>query len=393
MPTYNAQQIEQPQDTAKQHDGLLHLSRSLNNVHPDKFIGGGNGILGAGMPGSGKTTLLARLLEQFGFCGFPFSAFDLEGDLASLIGFVPRGVLATKTNCPTVAEMYEEGLQVVFDLASWGKDMDGIATLLTTMVNGLIDHAHALPRNLRVPFLVALDEAAYWLPQTIRGRTYLEPEQFKEIFTAFHDLTLRGRKMGMVPLLFTQRFADVHKDVLTTMGTHILMKQTIDTELKRYLEYINTAAFGEDDLTDKQIKARIAAFKPGQAVIKLPSGKQGVVQFFNRESEHISHAPKTVAALNAYRNVRFDPSRRYGAFLAHEEMSMQASNTPAPVELSPSTKATKNAALSRKTSVVETRIRALLRENPGASPTQIAPAAHCSYSKAKQWIEKIKKEG
>jgi hypothetical protein len=285
-------------------------------------------------------------------------------------------------NCPTAKDLYQDGLQVIFDLATWGKDAGKSASLLTTMVSDLLDYAKALPPHVRVPFLVGLDEAAYWLPQSIRGKSYLSESRFKELFAVFHHLTLRGRKLGLIPLLFTQRFASVHKDVLTTTGTFILMKQTVDTDLKRCMEYINAAAFGKGELTEKQIKVRIAAFKPGQAIIRLPNGKQGIVQFYNRASEHSSHAPKAEAALSTYRTVAFDPDKSYGAFRAEGEGEVQehpqtAVHPPAP---------------GSHDSPFEAPIRALLAENPEATSRMVAAQAHCSRSAAKKWMRRIQQD-
>lgn len=300
-----------------QHDGLLHMAKNVN-THPDVLIGDGNSIGIFGIPGSGKTTVMARLLEQFGYCGVPFSAFDLEGDLRSIVPLLPRGVLATADNCPSAQDMYKGGLQVIFDLDTFGEDRNHAARFISKTVSSLLALMKGLPQGKRVPFLVGLDEAAYWLPQIRKGKDYLESFQFEALFNVFHTLAIRGRKMGLVPLLCAQRIANLHKDVLSP-GTYILMRQTTDTDLKRYMEYISASAFGDDTTTEKEMRARIAAFKRGQAVIKLPNGKQGLVQFYNRESEHTSHAPKTSTAQSLYRDVPFNPNRRYGAATFEEE--------------------------------------------------------------------------
>ncbi len=300
-----------------QHDGLLHLAKNLN-IHPDVLIGEGTEIAAFGVPGSGKTTLMALLLEQFGECSVPFSVFDLEGDLKSLVPLLPRGVLGTADNCPTVHDMYKGGLQVIFDLDTFGEDRNCAARFISQTVSDLLALTKSLPQGRRVPFLIGLDEAAYWLPQIRTGKDYLLSSQFEALFSAFHTLAIRGRKMGLVPMLFAQRIANLHKDVLSP-GTYILMRQTTDTDLKRYMEYISPAAFGDDEMTAKQMRSRIATFKKGQAVVKLTSGKQGLVQFYNRESEHSSHAPKIQAAQNLYRDVPFDPHMQYGAANLEEQ--------------------------------------------------------------------------
>jgi hypothetical protein len=314
-------------DTTAFPDGILHLARNLN-IHPDTLIGKGTGIFGAGMIGAGKTTVMARLFEQFGRCGLPFAIFDLEGDLASLVPLLPRGVLATASNCPSVKELYQEGLQVVFALESF--EMEHAADMMMATVDGLMQHTEALPPHVRVPFLIGIDEIAYFVPQKRAGHEHLSSDRLKALHACLSSLVSRGRKRGLVPCFFTQRFAHVHKDVLSP-GTFILMRNTLDTDLTRYMEYIDASAFGDgSDLTLRQVKARIAKFKEGQGIIKLPSGKQGVVQFYNRESEHTSHAPKTQAAINAYRDVVVDKQKQYGAFVleCEEQETVQAASVP-----------------------------------------------------------------
>jgi hypothetical protein len=370
MPAQALHLVQTSEKTSPKPDGLLHLARNLN-IHPDTLIGDGNGILGTGMPGSGKTTLLALLLEQFGRCGLPFSVFDLEGDLTSIVPFLPKGVLATATNCPGVLDMYGMGLQVIFDIETFGQEQ--AALLISHIVNGLMAHVKALPHHARVPFLIGLDEAAYWLPQKRTGNDHLTVDQLKGLFGAFHGLAIRGRKMGLVPLLFTQRFADIHKDVLSP-GTSIFMKQTLDTDLKRYLEYISASAFGEDedDMTQNQIKKRIAAFRKGQAVIKLPNGKQGLVQFHNRQSPHTSHAPKTQAAVNLYRDVPFDPQRQYGSAQREEEGTRPLDTEGSKLSLTDKERGVPGNHPSR--SAYREQIFALLDADPDLTPKALAVA-------------------
>jgi hypothetical protein len=317
MPAHALHLVESGARPEKQHDGLLHLAKNLN-IHPDVLIGEGTEIAAFGVPGSGKTTLMALLLEQFGKCGIPFAVFDLEGDLGPIVPLLPRGVRGTADNCPTASDMYKGGLQVVFDLDTFGEDRNHAARLIGKTVSSLLALTAALPQGRRVPFLIGLDEAAYWLPQIRTGKDYLLPSEFLALFTAFHTLAIRGRKMGLIPMLFAQRIANLHKDVLSP-GTSILMRATTDTDLKRYMEYVSPAAFGDDELTEKEMRARIATFKKGQAVIKLPNGRQGLVQFYNRESEHTSHAPKTEAAQSLYRDLPFHPNRQYGKASFEEE--------------------------------------------------------------------------
>src|SRR5216110_1259878 len=364
-----------PADAPISHDGLLHLAKNFIK-HPDILIGDGNSILGTGMPGSGKTTVMALLLEQFGACGIPFATFDLEGDLRSVVDLLPRGVLATAGNCPTAEDMYNGGLQVVFDLASWGEDSNRAAILISRTVNGLLAHMKSLPSHLRVPFLVGLDEAAYWLPQIRKGCNHLSGERLEELFAAFHTLAIRGRKMGLIPMLFTQRFAEVHKDVLAP-GTYILMRQTTDTDLKRYMEYIDASAFGEDedDMTRLQMRQHIATFKKGQAIIKQPTGRQRLVQFHNRASLHTSHAPKAQAAANLYRDVPFDPHRRYGSDQTGENADMEVVSSDSKLRVLPTRGGT--------SPTLKEQVYALLEKDPTLTATDLVTLTHRPLSSVK----------
>ena len=357
---------------------LLRLAPNLT-IHSDVIVGDGNGILATGMPGSGKTTLIALLLEQLGLCQIPFAVFDLEGDLASILDLLPRGVLATATNCPTPRDMHEGLLQVVFDLESW-QDHDEAANMIETTVNGLMHYTKALPSQLRVPFIVGLDEAAYWLPQSHKGKGCIEEEHFRGLFTAFHNLAIRGRKMGLIPLLGTQRFAEVHNGVIASSGTFVLMRHTSDADLKRYMEYINIA--GMADAYGRPtglalLKSRIASFKQGEAIVRLPNGEQSVVQFHNRQSEHISHAPKTQAAINAARTVRFDPNRRYGSFTTPISMTEDTPCTDIATCAAPENA---HPPLIKKEpyGALAQRAREVLASNPSLRTGELAIAANCS---------------
>jgi hypothetical protein len=367
-------------ETQTVHDGLLHLAKNFHK-HPDVLIGDGNSILGTGMPGSGKTTVMALLLEQFGKCGIPFVTFDLEGDLGSVVDLLPRGVRGTVDSCPTAEEMYKGGLQVVFDLASWGEGSHRAARLITRTVNGLLAYMKSLPSHLRVPFLVGLDEAAYWLPQVRKGCDHLSGEQLEELFEAFHTLAIRGRKMGLIPLLFTQRFAEVHKDVLSP-GTYILMRQTVDTDLKRYMEYIDASAFGEDedDLTRLQMRQRIATFKKGQAIVKLPDGRQGVTQFYNRASLHKSHAPRSVAAVNLYASVPFDRNFRYGADQVDVSAALSLTLVDEPIGSKLSVLPMRGESERVEVPTLKARVYALLENDPTLRSAALASLLGCPVS-------------
>lgn len=152
----------------------------------------------------------------------------------------------------------------------------------------------------------------------------------------------------------------------------------LDTDLARYMEYIDASAFGDgSDLTIRQVKARIAKFKEGQGIIKLPSGKQGVVQFYNRESEHPSHAPKTQAAVNAYRDVKIDKGKQYGAFAPEGDGQEAVQEMPVPAQ----------------EQTIADAVRVLLQAEPGLSGRAIATRLGCSPTTALKWKEIVAEQG
>ena len=361
-----------PRPSQKQHM-VMHLADTLN-IPPDTLIGSGNGILIAGMPGSGKTSLMALLLEQFGKFHIPGAIFDLEGDLLSLVDEVPHSVVATKEHCPTARDIYQHGLMVVYDLASWDTpEEQGI--LIAGVSAALMREAQSREYAKRVPCLVGLDEAAYWLPQFIKksASAGISHETFRDLYSAFRNIATRGRKYGVVPLLCTQRFSSLSNDVLTP-GTYMFMRQSFDTELTRYLEYINTSAITKGvTLTQRQVKAAIMDFGDGQAIVRLPGGAHQMVQFYKRASEHLSHAPQTQAALQLY---------------AHKAPTQQHYHT-SPADVPPAVNTEKpprrKRAVAGGVSIVKGRLLEILRNDPKLSDYALAQACHCSVSDVKRW--------
>jgi hypothetical protein len=278
----------------------IHLA---DNLHVDIDTLLGEAIVGFGLPGSGKTNACALLAEQFGQYFIPQAIFDKEGDYTSLADVLPRGIVATATNYPSGYDILEYGLQVVYDLSTWESPEDA-ARLMIRVVGELMVSAEGRPPSARVPALVLLDEASYWLPE--KRSQHLEEETFKQLRHIFTELASRGRKRGLAPALFAQRISELAKAVLTP-GIYILMRQTLDTDLKRYMEYVTST------LPAKQIKSRIASFGPGRAIVKLPGGKQHMVTFYERQSEHVSHTPKSQAALEHYASLPFNPDMQFGA--------------------------------------------------------------------------------
>jgi hypothetical protein len=133
---------------------------------------------------------------------------------------------------------------------------------------------------------------------------------------AFHLVATTGRKRGLTPVLFTQKISEINKLVLSP-GTYIILRQVVHTDLKRCLDYVERQDIFSY-MTERQICHFISSLQPGRAIVKLADGRQVIVQFYERESQHISHTPTTQAALNRYGHLPFQPAC-FGAYLGEEE--------------------------------------------------------------------------
>lgn len=341
---------------------LLTLSPHLN-LDPDILLSNGNGIFCAGTQGTGKSVILKLLMEQIAEkVSAPIVAFDREEDLKPVVEHLPRGVIGTYRNCPTARDIYDAGLQVVYDLSTW-PNMDVAGEMIARTIFQLMSEVDSLPFNLRVPCLVVADEASYWLPQN-RKVSRLNEETLANLHNAFESLASRGRKRGLVPTLFTQRFSHVAKDVLSP-GTYILMRQIVHTEQHRYLDYV--LPVGEFYyFTDRQKKQRVADLKPGEAIVRLATGEQIITQFYKCKSEHVAHTPKAQAARNRYGHIHFE-HKSYGAYIEDEEMDLHSAPvTPEPPVVQHPTKVA--------------QIRALLAQDHNIKSAEIARIVGCDPS-------------
>lgn len=277
-------------------------------VHPDILIGNGNGIFISGVQGSGKTGIFARVLEQAARFHVPMVVFDMEGDITPTVQLFPRGIIATRTNCPSARDVLKGGLQVVYDLSSW-HSMDEKGSFIARLVNGLFQVSDTRAIEQRTPCLIGLDEAALFVPQK-RGDTF-STEIYRGMHDAFHLIATMGRKRGLTPVLCSQKLSEVAKTVLSP-GTYIMLRQVVHTDLKRYLDYIERSDIFQY-MSERQICQFVSSLQPGRAIVKLANGEQKIVQFYERDSVHISHTPRVQAAFNLYGSQPFNANVRYGA--------------------------------------------------------------------------------
>ncbi len=82
----------------QQSEALITLSPKLR-LNVNDIIG--QQLAAFGMPGFGKTNAAVLTCEQIGQYCVPMAIFDKEGDWLSMAGVLPRGMIATRDNCPT----------------------------------------------------------------------------------------------------------------------------------------------------------------------------------------------------------------------------------------------------------------------------------------------------
>ena len=331
-----------------------------------------------GLPGSGKTNFGALFCEQLGQFLTPMAIFDKESDWTSITSALPRGIVATRENCPTGYDILELGLQVVYDLASW-EDQELAAQVILTTVEQMMQWSEARPSHERVPALIVLDESARWLPQK-RG-TFLSEETYKALHTCFASLSSTGRKRGLTPMYLNPKMSELNKDVLLP-GMHVFFKATSHTDLDVCLEYIHSG-----DLTTAQLKNRIRALTPGKAIVRLPSGAQKLVTFHRRKSEHVSHTPGIQAAINRYERIPFNPEQKFTSTVKKpiSLVKPEASET----KKEPVKRAAKRAKREKKPVSARARCKILLKKNPDMSPAELAAVIGCSKVTTTQYRREL----
>src|SRR6266571_429760 len=153
----------------------LRLAPSLQ---PDVDLLTAEGLIAFGVKGSGKSNLLALLVEQFRRFLLPQIILDTEREHQELVNLLPHGVIASASRCPSGYDIIHKGLQVILDLQSWDTD-EAAALAMCQLIGELFTTTTAQAPHERVPCVIHLDEAGYWLPQ--EAVSYLSKETGKAV--------------------------------------------------------------------------------------------------------------------------------------------------------------------------------------------------------------------
>jgi hypothetical protein len=304
------------------HAGSRMLVDLAPNVRLDVDDLAGKAILIAGIRRSGKTTLGARIAEELGRWYIPLLLPDLEGDLLSLAQVLPRALIAhgPKTHtadyqedtctvhCAAITvqsaftlgyDLLDAGYQVLLDLASYPSLEEAIGVQVA-LIRGLFCWADEHPSE-RTTCQVYLDEAQRYLPQTLDDSVIQDKVLRAELLRAYMDILASGGKRGIAPVILTQRLAQVNKKIMAQSEVLFLMRQTMDNDLARCMEYVKRSTASEE---------QIARLWPGQGIYIGVDGTQVLTRFSPRRSSGArSPTPRAATALR-YAHMPMHPLMR-----------------------------------------------------------------------------------
>jgi hypothetical protein len=294
----------------------------------------GHAILGIGQRGTGKSNLAARLIEQLGEHPIPMFVGDYKGDYTTLPEILKRCVIAGAPDWPGQKEcdiywritkqnaehagalIMERGVQLVFECLTYDS-LDEACEVMTSVIKGMFDWSLKQPIDQRIPALVLLDEAQQFLPQN-QGDSRINKELSNQLFLMFEKLNSVGRSFGFTPAFFTQRIAQIRKEVIGGSELFFLMRQTLPLDLREYEKII-----GKDEnekwLLDRRIAQRL---EQGYGIV-FRDGEFFVTHFKKRGSTHNNITPELEDAIAFYES-------RSGAPLHMDEMEPLPSKTHQP---------------------------------------------------------------
>lgn len=217
--------------------------------------------------GSGKTYLTIVMTEEMLEYELPFVVIDplgvfwglrssedgeKEGYAVPILGGLHGDMPLDPGSGRAIARwILEQKKQVVLDLFSMRAAEQRVF---------VADFAEELYERCREPIHVIVDEADMFIPQNP------QPDQ-KRVLFAFEDLVRRGRVRGIGITVVTQRPAVIHKDILTQVGTLVMMRLLAPHDRKAVHEWIR---FHGDPSKTAAVLNSLASLPRGTAWVWSP---------------------------------------------------------------------------------------------------------------------------
>lgn len=176
-------------------------------------------------PGGGKSWALRRILEQTAG-RVQQIILDIEGDFLTLrekfdyVICAPSGadaVATPQTAAILARRLRETRVSAIIDL--YELKMHDRKRFVRLFLEELIE----APKAMWHPALVLIDEAHIFAPE----------REEAESLSAVVDLTARGRKRGLCPVLATQRLSKLNKDAAAGLQNKLIGVTTLDLDVQR----------------------------------------------------------------------------------------------------------------------------------------------------------------
>ena len=177
--------------------------------------------------GAGKSYLIAVLCEKMLEKNVPFCIVDTEGEYFSLkekFQLLWAGGKEADVNLDAVdlkdlaRRAVKENVSLILDVSDVIDEKKTVADFVAAL--------YEAETKLRVPYLVIIEEADKFAPQTVS----------KDVSTAnvlkiMEEVSRRGRKRGLGILVASQRPALINKNVLSQCGNQFIGKLTTENDL------------------------------------------------------------------------------------------------------------------------------------------------------------------
>ncbi|MDD5420340.1 MAG: ATP-binding protein, partial [Methanomicrobiaceae archaeon] len=224
--------------------------------------------------GAGKSWGIAVLCERLCRSYIGFCLIDTEGEYFSLKDRFPILWIGADPACDEdimkadIREIMRQAIlcstPVVFDVS----EVD-----MRERANALANILYDLESELRKPYLLIVEEADKFIPQS------------KDSIKKIEEISRRGRKRGLGLLVATQRPSLVVKNVLSQCNSQIIGKLSIDNDLKAVAHFFNSRREVEE----------LIDLEPGEFFVMGGITREKVkMKFGDRETMHRGLTPRLV---------------------------------------------------------------------------------------------------